>query len=101
MGLFRASKSHPDLAKLVADQVPVAVTRTLTSSHARFLCAWLRQVLDNALVAAGILDNPQSMLPRINKILGITMVRQCACDCEARGPHADLAQANAGHAQAK
>jgi hypothetical protein len=29
----------------------------------------LSQLLDNALVAAGLLDDPRSMLPRLNDIL--------------------------------
>lgn len=33
-----------------------------------------QQIYDNALIAAGILDDPRSMLKRLNKILEATLV---------------------------
>ena len=34
------------------------------------------QVLDNALIAAGLVDDPRSMLPRLNDILDITLKKK-------------------------
>ena len=48
--LFQAKDSSPDLAKLVAEQL-----------------------FDNALIAAGLLDDPRSMLPRITELLKASM----------------------------
>ncbi|CEP15688.1 hypothetical protein [Parasitella parasitica] len=49
-GLFNVRKQNPDLAKLVTEQV-----------------------YDNALCAAGVLDDPRSMITRLNKLLEITV----------------------------
>ena len=47
-----------------------------------FMCC--SQLLDNALVAAGLLDDPRTMLPRLNKLLELLssprVVRVCS-DC--------------------
>lgn len=49
-GLFHIRQQNPDLAKLVTEQV-----------------------YDNALCAAGVLDDPRSMITRLNKLLEITV----------------------------
>ncbi|GAA5809796.1 hypothetical protein MFLAVUS_003209 [Mucor flavus] len=49
-GLFSIRNQNPDLAKLVTEQV-----------------------YDNALCAAGVLDDPRSMITRLNKLLEITV----------------------------
>lgn len=49
-GLFNMRQQNPDLAKLVTEQV-----------------------YDNALCAAGVLDDPRSMITRLNKLLEITV----------------------------
>jgi HSP90 family molecular chaperone len=49
-GLFSMRQQNPDLAKLVTEQV-----------------------YDNALCAAGVLDDPRSMITRLNKLLEITV----------------------------
>ena len=49
-GLFSIRQTNPDLAKLVAEQV-----------------------YDNALCAAGVLDDPRSMITRLNKLLEVTV----------------------------
>lgn len=49
-GLFNIRNQNPDLAKLVTEQV-----------------------YDNALCAAGVLDDPRSMITRLNKLLEITV----------------------------
>ncbi|KAI9274184.1 ribosomal protein S5 domain 2-type protein [Sporodiniella umbellata] len=49
-GLFNMRRQDPDLAKLVTEQV-----------------------YDNALCAAGVLDDPRSMITRLNKLLEITV----------------------------
>ncbi|KAI8359972.1 Hsp90 protein-domain-containing protein [Blakeslea trispora] len=49
-GLFGIRQTNPDLAKLVAEQV-----------------------YDNALCAAGVLDDPRSMITRLNKLLEVTV----------------------------
>ena len=45
-GMFERRNDDPALAKLVAEQI-----------------------FDNAMVAAGILDDPRSMIPRMNDLL--------------------------------
>ncbi|KAG2211956.1 hypothetical protein INT47_004643 [Mucor saturninus] len=49
-GLFNIRNQNPDLAKLVTEQI-----------------------YDNALCAAGVLDDPRSMITRLNKLLEITV----------------------------
>eukprot|EP01112_Ceratiomyxa_fruticulosa_P011539 TRINITY_DN3133_c0_g1_i1.p1 TRINITY_DN3133_c0_g1~~TRINITY_DN3133_c0_g1_i1.p1 ORF type:complete len:941 (+),score=292.23 TRINITY_DN3133_c0_g1_i1:359-2824(+) len=48
--LAHAHKTHPNMAKAVAEQI-----------------------LDNALVAAGLVDDSRSMLPRLNRLLEMTL----------------------------
>jgi len=50
INLHRAIIANPDIAKLVADQV-----------------------FDNALIAAGLVDDPRSMLPRLNELLAASL----------------------------
>ncbi|KAI8069792.1 Hsp90 protein-domain-containing protein [Gilbertella persicaria] len=49
-GLFNIRQTNPDLAKLVTEQI-----------------------YDNALCAAGVLDDPRSMITRLNKLLEVTV----------------------------
>ncbi|RUS20614.1 ribosomal protein S5 domain 2-type protein, partial [Endogone sp. FLAS-F59071] len=49
-GLFAARKDRPELAKMVVEQV-----------------------YDNALCAAGVLDDPRSMISRLNTLLEVTL----------------------------
>ncbi|KAL1931286.1 hypothetical protein VTP01DRAFT_10423 [Rhizomucor pusillus] len=49
-GLYRLRKSDPDLAKMIVEQV-----------------------YDNALCAAGVLDDPRSMITRLNSLLEISV----------------------------
>ncbi|ORZ17387.1 Hsp90 protein-domain-containing protein [Absidia repens] len=49
-GLYQIRESNPDLAKMVAEQV-----------------------YDNALCAAGVLDDPRSMISRLNNLLEISV----------------------------
>ncbi len=50
VNLFEVRKSNEALATLVAEQL-----------------------MDNALVAAGLMDDARSMLPRLNEILAATL----------------------------
>ena len=46
VGMFELRNSDPQLARLIAEQV-----------------------FDNATVAAGVMEDPRAMLPRINELL--------------------------------
>ncbi|CAO3587161.1 unnamed protein product [Absidia cylindrospora] len=61
-GLYQIRESNPDLAKMVAEQV-----------------------YDNALCAAGVLDDPRSMISRLNNLLEISVNKSIEQDKKVTG----------------
>uniref|UniRef100_A0A7S4EAY4 Uncharacterized protein n=1 Tax=Pelagomonas calceolata TaxID=35677 RepID=A0A7S4EAY4_9STRA len=60
---LRLNVSHP---------VVVALAQASTKDEARATAA-AHQLLDNAIVAAGLMDDPRTMLPRLNKLLELAL----------------------------
>ena len=60
---LRLNVSHP---------VVVALSQASTKDEARATAA-AHQLLDNAIVAAGLMDDPRTMLPRLNKLLELAL----------------------------
>ena len=60
---LRLNVSHP---------VVVALSQASTTDEARATAA-AHQLLDNAIVAAGLMDDPRTMLPRLNKLLELAL----------------------------
>merc|ERR1719440_1094835 len=56
----------------VAHPVVVALSQASTKDEARATAA-AHQLLDNAIVAAGLMDDPRTMLPRLNKLLELAL----------------------------
>jgi hypothetical protein len=53
--------SHPVIVQL----------NTLRTSNPAYAVLIAEQLFDNALVAAGLLDDPRTMLPRLNRLLEV------------------------------
>lgn len=60
---LRLNTAHP---------VVVALAAAATADEARATAA-AHQLLDNAIVAAGLMDDPRTMLPRLNKLLELAL----------------------------
>ena len=60
---LRLNVSHP---------VVVALAKASSTDEARATAA-AHQLLDNAIVAAGLMDDPRTMLPRLNKLLELAL----------------------------
>ena len=60
---LRLNVSHP---------VVVALAKASSTDEVRATAA-AHQLLDNAIVAAGLMDDPRTMLPRLNKLLELAL----------------------------
>ena len=60
---LRLNVSHP---------VVIALSKASSTDEARATAA-AHQLLDNAIVAAGLMDDPRTMLPRLNKLLELAL----------------------------
>ena len=56
----------------VAHPVVIALAKASSVDEVRATAA-AHQLLDNAIVAAGLMDDPRTMLPRLNKLLELAL----------------------------
>jgi TNF receptor-associated protein 1 len=67
--LNEARVSNPETAKVVLDQVCHRHRPATHVMSTHVVVVVVVQIFDNALIAAGLLDDPRSMIPRLNTLL--------------------------------
>ncbi len=67
-----------------AHPVVVALHAASSGSSERAEAA-AHQLLDNAIVAAGLMDDPRTMLPRLNKLLELALLAPAPPEAGKKG----------------
>ena len=71
--LFEARKTNPEQAKMIAEQVLTFLSFFIIFYMRMSPVGAHTQLFDNALISAGIHDEPRTMVSRLNRILELAL----------------------------